>query len=147
MFLTIGRSGFRSRTRLDVYKYFDMATHLPDDILCKVDRASMAGALEVRCPLLDHRMIAFLELAAPAACRSSWRKTVAAERLKTIRPTAAVRASEDGFRNAHWPVAARAAARRGKKLISEERLRREWLFSSDLIREAWHQHLSGRRNH
>jgi asparagine synthase (glutamine-hydrolysing) len=48
---------FRHLGLLESYQYTDLTNYLPDDILVKVDRASMRHSLEVRCPLVDHEVV------------------------------------------------------------------------------------------
>ncbi len=58
-------------TRLDQIMDVDVHTYLPDDLLVKVDRASMAHSLEVRSPFLDHE---FVQFAARIPAKYKWRR-------------------------------------------------------------------------
>jgi asparagine synthase (glutamine-hydrolysing) len=79
-------------------QYVDVKTYLPDDILVKVDRASMAHSLEVRAPLLDHR---FMELAAsiPASLklRGQTGKHIFKQALSGLLPHEILYRSKMGF--------------------------------------------------
>ena len=79
-------------------QYVDIKTYLPDDVLVKVDRASMATSLEVRAPLLDHK---FMELAASIPSRlklaGSSGKYIFKKALSSILPRETLERQKHGF--------------------------------------------------
>ena len=79
-------------------QYVDIKTYLTDDILTKVDRASMAVSLEVRCPLLDHKV---MELAAsmPSSLKLRGRigKYIFKKALESRLPTEIIYRNKMGF--------------------------------------------------
>jgi asparagine synthase (glutamine-hydrolysing) len=129
-------------------QYLDMATYLPDDILCKVDRASMAVALEVRCPLLDHRVVEFFwTLPRDLLAGQSRGKLMLRSLLQRYVPPSLFERQKMGFGLPIGPWLRGPLRDWAEDLIGEERLRREGIFAAAPIREAWRQHVGGRHNH
>src|SRR3954468_3574932 len=135
--------------RIDDYiermMYFDQVSYLPDDILVKVDRASMAVSLEAREPLLDHRLIEFAwRLPLSMKLGEGGRKWILKKLLARYVPPALIDRPKMGFGLPidHWlrgPLADWA-----ESLLSERRLRDEGFFDARAVREKWTQHASGR---
>jgi asparagine synthase (glutamine-hydrolysing) len=84
--------------RLAPYLWFDQKYYLPDDILYKVDRISMAHAVEVRPPFLDHRIAEFAaSLPASLKIRGSRQKVVLKELMKDKLPSSTLRRRKLGL--------------------------------------------------
>jgi asparagine synthase (glutamine-hydrolysing) len=79
-------------------QYVDIKTYLSDDILTKVDRASMAVSLEVRCPLLDHRLMALAaRIPSKLKLRGREGKYIFKRAISSLVPPEILRRRKQGF--------------------------------------------------
>ena len=125
----------------------DAVGYLPDDILCKVDRASMAASLETRAPFLDHRVA---EVAAriplPMKVRGNRGKFVLRQLLRKYLPASLVERPKNGFAVpvGEWikgPLRAWA-----DDLLDPALIRDDGWFDPHIVTACWRSHVDGERD-
>jgi asparagine synthase (glutamine-hydrolysing) len=127
--------------------YLDTLTYLPEDILTKVDRASMGVGLEARVPLLDHRVVEFAwRLPLSMKIQHGRGKDPLFRILRKYVPSRLFERSKMGFGIplAEW---LRGPLREwGEALLNDEQLQRDCFFYPEKVRRVWKEHLSGKWN-
>jgi asparagine synthase (glutamine-hydrolysing) len=127
--------------------YCDAVSYLPDDILCKVDRAAMAVSLETRIPFLDHR-VAELAARIPLAMkiRGGTGKAILRKLLARHVPERLFERPKAGFAIpvGEWikgPIRDWAEA-----LLDPARLAADGFFDPALVRDRWRAHVKGEKD-
>jgi len=125
----------------------DLTNYLPDDILTKVDRASMAIGLEARVPLLDHRVVEFAwRLPLHFKVRNGKTKWALRQMLYQHVPAELVERPKMGF-GVPVDLWLRGPLREwAEDMLATETLGRHGLFSVEPIRKKWREHVSGARD-
>lgn len=125
-----------------------LRTYLPDDILFKVDRASMYTSLEVRAPFLDVEVVELINtLPDRLKRRGADGKYLLKQVMRGKLPDAIIDRPKKGFGIplSHW--LRRELRPLCEELLAADRLKREGLFEPAYVRRLMDDHFSGRANH
>jgi asparagine synthase (glutamine-hydrolysing) len=129
-------------------QYVDIKTFLADNILVKVDRATMAHALEARSPFLDYELVEFAAgLPDRAKVRGLTQKVLLRRLMRDRLPASTLRQGKRGF---NAPVSAwLRGPLRGlvEELLSSRSLRDAGLFDPVPVAELWRAHARGYTDH
>jgi asparagine synthase (glutamine-hydrolysing) len=125
----------------------DTDTYLPDDILTKVDRASMAVSLEARVPLIDHRLVELAwRLPLSMKTQGGQGKLILRKILDQYVPRALFDRPKSGFSVPLGDWLRGPLRSWAETLLAKDQLQAQGMLNADIIQQRWQAHLTGRRN-
>jgi asparagine synthase (glutamine-hydrolysing) len=140
--------GARFHDTVSEMLYLDFRLYLEDNLLVKIDRASMACSLELRTPYLDHRLIEFAEgLPGGLKVRRFQLKYILKKAVERWLPREIIYRQKRGFsvpiaswmRSELWPLV--------EETLSAEKLRRQGMFNVAFVRRLLEEHWAGKADH
>lgn len=133
---------------LRIAQYLDLKTWLPGDILTKVDRASMAHGLEVRVPILDHRVVDWgMALPSKFKIHAGEGKYLLKKAMERDLPHEIVFRSKQGFSVPLRQWFRGPLVEPFEHLMERSALADSGLFDMDSLRAVWQAHQSGLSDH
>jgi len=147
---TIFSDAVNSEDSFDLYQLMslvDLITYLPDDILVKVDRASMAVSLEARVPLLDHRVVEFAaRIPTALKVRTGKGKLLLRQVLKRYIPEELIERPKAGFAVPVGSWLRNPLRQWAEEMLDEKKLSEQGFLNTHLVRSSWMEHLKGTHN-
>ncbi len=138
----------KSDDPIDALLYLDSKSYLPGDILTKVDRMSMAVSLEARVPLLDHKLIDFVDgIPSSLKMKGLESKYIFKRALRGLVPEDILKRPKQGFGMPMQEWINRQLRTRMRETLTEKRARERGLFNSRTIDVLLDEHERGRRDH
>ncbi len=145
--ITSYEKGFPLKDRTTLLQYLDLKLYLQDDILVKVDRASMACSLEVRAPFLDHELVEFImNLPSSLKLRRFTTKYILKKTMKNFLPKELIQRNKKGF---GVPIAKWVKGPLRElfgDLLACDRTKKEGFFNPDYVTALFQDHLFNKRD-
>jgi asparagine synthase (glutamine-hydrolysing) len=130
------------------FMYFDTMSYLPDDILTKVDRASMHYSLEVRVPLLDHRIVEFAwSLPCEYKLNINKQKIILRDLLEKKIPKKLTSKKKIGFGIPIDNWLRTILLSKCNYFLDKERIEKFGILKSDFVKELWDDHKDEKFNY
>jgi len=131
---------------LDRMIHLDIALRLPELLLMRVDKMTMANSVEARVPYLDHELVAYA-LALPAAwkLRNGTGKHIMKRAVSPLLPRDIVWRRKVGFCGSVWNMLTPALSEYARGLLLDRRLGMDQVLNLQYVRELLQDHMTGRR--